>query len=339
MYRFLKGFLGKTQSQPTPAVWQAPTEVVVEGMPPLVLPQYLGWYCDLPVPDWPAIHLWLDMATDESMKNAAYIACVRAWLLHFCKALGANYYLLESEQAMVLSSAKPDIVQVTLSYMERTLKRISYMLDGLAKVPSHGKSILILFDDLDDYYRYVSYYYPEDGKFALSGGIHINAQCSHFVTVENDLPLIEPIIVHEMTHACLSHLPLPAWIYEGLAVIVEQELAGRKFASWTPQEMREKHMFFWGKSEIQEFWSGSSFQRTDDGNLLSYDLARILVEQLGQNWDQFRQFALVADQRDGGAHAARKFFGVSLGALVASLFQKDDTEAFEPLKAGRIVVN
>ncbi|MDR0769945.1 MAG: hypothetical protein LBE75_01910 [Burkholderiales bacterium] len=99
--------------------------------------------------------------------------------------------------------------------------------------------------------------------------------------------------------------------------------------------MQEKHMRFWGGAEIQEFWSGKSFSRPGDAQELSYDLARILVEQLARDWDRFRQFALEADWRDGGARAARETFGISLGAWIASMFEKENAEVFEPRETGR----
>ncbi len=302
----------------------------MEGLPPLVLTEHLNWHQGLPIPDWPAIYAWLNASTDESTQNTAYSACQRAWLLHLAEALEPAYHLVESDRGMVLSSLEPQVARATLAFMERTLKRISWTLDGVAKIPPYGKDILIVLDEPDDYYRYVSHCYPEDGEFAFSGGMYISAGYGHFVTIKDDLSRIEPVIAHEMTHACLAHLRLPLWINEGLAVNTEHKLAGRGASLWTPQEMREKHLRFWGEAEIQEFWSGISFQRPDDGNPLSYDLARILVAQLARDWPRFRQFAVAAEQGDGGARAACEAFGVSLGQLFATLFEKEDAAAFEP---------
>jgi hypothetical protein len=40
-----------------------------------------------------------------------------------------------------------------------------------------------VLDSEEDYYRYVSIYYPSEGEFALSGGMFIHAGCPHFVVV------------------------------------------------------------------------------------------------------------------------------------------------------------
>ena len=213
--------------------------------------------------------------------------------------------------------------------MERTLGRVVKLLDGIARIPPLGKDLLVVFDDDESYYRYVSCYYPDAGEFAFSGGMHIDAGCSHYVTVKNDLRAIEPVIAHEMTHGCVGHLPLPVWLNEGLAVNTEHRLAGAR-STHTQQQLRSKHLVFWGAHEIQEFWSGKSFLRTDDGNLLSYDLARLLVEQLAKNWESFAPFVLAADQVDAGAAAARLHFDVDLGEFVCALFDQEPSPAWSP---------
>jgi hypothetical protein len=176
----------------------------------------------------------------------------------------------------------------------------------------------------------VSFYYPESGEFAFSGGMYINRGAGHFVTVKDDLRGIEPTIAHEMTHSCLSHLPLPLWLNEGIAVNTESRLVRPPHRLATPQQMRDKHLRFWGEDEIQQFWSGKSFGRPDEGQALSYDLARIMVEQLSKDWKPFKRFVGAADYQDGGDAAARQFLGASLGAITAALLERDSAPAWEP---------
>ncbi len=56
-----------------------------------------------------------------------------------------------------------------------------------------------------------------------------------------------------------------------------------------------------------------------DGNLLSYDLARILVAYMAKDWEAFRRFVLAANMADGGAAAAREHLGADLGKLACAL--------------------
>ena len=53
-----------------------------------------------------------------------------------------------------------------------------------------------------------------------------------------------------------------------------------------------KHEKFWGKEEIQQFWSEESFGRPDEGSSLSYELARFTIKSLSHDYNQFREFAL-----------------------------------------------
>jgi hypothetical protein len=87
-------------------------------------------------------------------------------------------------------------------------------------------------------------------------------------------------------------------------------------------EIEQTHLAFWGEEEIQEFWSGKSFLRAGDGNLLSYDLARLMVEQLSRPWEPFKQFVLAADGADAGSAAARQYLGVDLGEVVSELLEQ-----------------
>jgi hypothetical protein len=308
----------------------APDDIVIDGLRPFRLADHLTMHEDLPIADWTAVRAWLSTTDLPNLQSSAWTACERAWLLHLRKALGNRYQLLESDSAALLSSLEAKIAKATLDYIQRTRRRILRVLDGIAQVAPWGKDLLIVFDDQESYYRYVSYYYPEAGEFALSGGMHIDAGCSHFVTRKADLSAIEPVIAHEMTHGCVAHLPLPLWLNEGIAVNTERRIAAAGAPLYTPQEMRDKHLSFWGEREIQQFWSGKSFDRTDDGNLLSYDLARIIVEQLAKDWKSFKRFVLAADRADAGACAASVAFGIDLGALACALLEQGGSPAWTP---------
>lgn len=306
-----------------------PSEVVIDGASAFALAQHLALHEGYPLPDWEAVQAWVSALESSELQGRAWTAVERAWLLHMREALGTDFRLSQSDNALLLSSLEANVARATLDYMERTLQRVVKLLDGVARIPPMGKDLLLVFDDDESYYRYVSCYYPDAGEFAFSGGMHINAGCSHYVTVKNDLRVIEPIIAHEITHGCVGHLPLPAWLNEGLAVNIEQQLAGAR-STHTPQQLRNKHMAFWGEREMQEFWSGKSFLRTDDGNLLSYDLARLIVEQIARNWEAFKRFVLAADGDDAGAAAARDHLGVDLGEFVCALLEREPSLAWVP---------
>ena len=136
--------------------------------------------------------------------------------------------------------------------------------------------------------------------------------------------------VPELTHACLSHLPVSAWLNEGIAVNTERRLCPPRSAVSTPQQMHARHCAFWGPAEVQQFWSGKSFLRTDEGNELSYDLARIIVSQFGADWDRFRPFVLSANIEDGGDSAATQHLGIPLGEVVCALLEQAPSPEWAP---------
>lgn len=250
--------------------------------------------------------------------------------MHLRDALGEGYELKESPLAFVLSPYVDRTPEALLEFIARTRRRIDGTLEGLTHREEGDREILIVFADDDTYYRYVTHAYPEDGEFAFSSGMFLHSGCPHFVTMQQELQTVERVITHEMTHASVAHLRIPLWLNEGLAVNTEERLMGALPKLYSVAEMREKHLAFWNRETIQEFWSGHSFYRPDDGNMLSYDLGRTLVEILAGRWSQFRAFALAASYEDGGAAAARECLGIELGDSLAGMFEQESSEGWAP---------
>ena len=67
----------------------------------------------------------------------------------------------------------------------------------------------------------------------------------------------------------------------------ERRLCPRVRSRYTPQEVRDKFAHFWNEETIQEFWSGKSWRRPDEGNSLSYELATTFIGLAAANWQQF----------------------------------------------------
>jgi hypothetical protein len=230
----------KTAKRPDERVFKiaAPDKIDAPGFESLDFAVNLQFVNGLPVPNWPTVHSWVESITDTNVQASAWISAELAWLGHLQQALGPHYYCVQHEQAIVLSALEPNVANATAQYMTKTLARIHKVLEGIAQPPAYGKDILLVFEDEDSYYRYVSRYYSVDGEFALSSGMHINWGCGHFVALQADMRVIEPVIAHEMTHGCLSHLPIPAWLNEGLAVKTERRLSPSPGYQYTPMQLR-----------------------------------------------------------------------------------------------------
>lgn len=286
----------------------------------------------LPVPDWKAVNAWLG-TLDAAEHGKAWSDVELAWMSCLRAALGEPYKVGRFGQSVILSSLDARQEQMVAVFMDASLKKIVKTLGRLASVPVWGYDILMVFDDSRTYYNYVSRYYPDEGEFAISSGMHISYGCGHFVTTRQDMQMIEPVIVHEMTHSCLAHLPIPVWLNEGLAVNTEQLLCHPAPAGIDPRERHRQHQLFWTPDTIQQLWSGTSFKRPDEGSELSYDIARILVSQMAKDWQQFEGFVLDADVQDGGQLSATDHYGITLGALICALLDKEYVDDWEPLPA------
>ena len=154
-----------------------------------------------------------------------------------------------------------------------------------------GKHVAIIFKDLDHYYDYVSMFLPEEGEFGISSGMYINNGYGHFVFPTQDMEYAEPIAVHELTHACLSHLPIPTWLNEGLAVLMEEVLANNTL--YIDKEIVAQHHQYWNEENIQEFWSGDSFYASDEGQGLSYRIQEPAVYPLTPTGLRFLHFFML----------------------------------------------
>ena len=330
MLGFLKSLVPSTATPPNPE--RAPASVRLKGGLEFALERHLVRHEGFPVVDWEKAQAWVD-SLQAGRQPEAWSACERAWLLHFRDALGPGFRLDETACAALVSSLAPNVARAALEFIDRSARRVGAVLQGVAETAPWGRDILILFDSDESYYRYVSHYYPAAGEFATSGGMHIGSSgCSHFVSVKrDDVRELEPMIVHEMTHASLAHLPLPLWLNEGLAVNTERRLTGvPREALGAPEKRHERMRRFWSGLRIQEFWSGASFQRPGEPNELSYELARIVVESLAGHWEAFARFVRAARAEDAGAAAAREHLGLDLGEVVTALLERDTPKSWSP---------
>ena len=305
------------------------SQIDASGVNPLVLASVMRDGNGFPLVDWSAVGDWVGHIAPGLEQSQAWGAVERAWFDHLRQALGPDFRVEAHESALLLSNLDPVVARAMLSYVSKSLQRILRVLDGIATTPAWGHDLVIVFKDKESYYQYVANYYPDKGEFAESSGMFIQAGCGHFVTVAAELPALEPIIVHELTHSCLHHLPLPAWLNEGLAVNTERRLSppvGRPDL----QKLHARHQAFWDKQRIQALWNGQSFLEVGQSNELSYDLAQLLVSHLAAEWGPFRDFCVNAQDRDAGAQSAAEFLDVSLGALVCALLDREPSPDWEP---------
>jgi hypothetical protein len=273
---------------------------------------------EFPRPDWETIHKAIE-DQPEAERADLWNAAVMLWLAKLIEVLGPAYRIQESDNFLIVTSADDNFADMLADFLESSRTNILTTMEGIAADDYAHKHVVIIFDSEEQYYPYISYFYPDEGEFAMSGGIYVIEGYRHFVFPRVADDIIYSVAAHELAHACLSHLDLPMWLHEGLARTMEDKITG----SGPPQmyrEQYERHRLFWNEDTIQQFWSGDSFMRPDEGSDLSYELARFAVETLSNDYDIFREFVLDTKSSDSGEAAAIKRYGRSLGELIEQFF-------------------
>lgn len=274
-----------------------------------------------PRPDWISIQDNLEAAS-ETEAHDEWCSIGRTWMSKMVKSAGQGYTVSETENFFILSNLSRSQSVLLNRFVERTRTTILKKLHGIAQDEGYGKHILLIFGDNDAYYKYISHHYP-DGEFPLSAGVYLGGDYGHMAIPFVDVGETEATFAHEFTHCCLRHLPIPLWLDEGLAVTLEDEVCGNRPLRIDAKQL-SKHEKFWSPVTIQEFWSGDSFNRVDEGNELSYELARYCLKALAHDLQEFILFVNHSSYKDGGEAAAIEIYEGSLGGLPYQFFGEGD---------------
>ncbi len=285
-------------------------------------------------PDWDAIAGIIEANVPESDWNSAWEAAARSWLDQLRKALDGDYQVHETTNFMILSEAPTSVIQDACRTYEDALSRILTNLEGIASDEHYGKHVVLMFTSMDDYYDYIIHFYP-DGEHPMSGGVCLSGgSYIHYAFPTTDHLSYRTVLVHELTHGCLGHLPIPTWINEALAMRMEQVICGSDIFK-LDQELYERHAAHWNAETIQQFWSGQSWTIPGDSFELSYNLAQVLFRKIEVDLkaSRARIFEFIANARldDSGEGAFEAAFKLSLGDLVGS-FLGEDSWAPNPTK-------
>jgi len=276
-----------------------------------------------PIVDWKAAREQFESQAESTAPEDYWSNAAHAWLEALVAHLGDQYTVQESEHFSVLSGLADKQSKLAAEFCERSRRRILRDLEGIAAPWGNGPHVVMIFNTEDEYYEYIGNYYPKTGEFAMSSGMFIQQGYGHFVFVASDLTRMEPIIVHELTHCLLAPLPIPAWLNEGTAVNMENQLSPRyvdpRQGIFVHREIAQKRAAFWNNATIQEFWSGKSFKRPDEGCALSYDLAQELTRLIARDYAKYRAYMNSAERGDAGSQAAIEVLDFALGDLTGAV--------------------
>lgn len=281
-------------------------------------------------PDWEAIGHLIEEQVPESEWNSAWEAAALAWVGRIRDSLGGGYQLHQTANFLILSAAPPRIVRDACKSFEEARQQILSNLEGVALDEGYGKHVVLMFERIDDYYGYLDYFYPE-GDHPMSGGVCLSGEgYVHFAFPTVDYSSYRTVLVHELTHGCLNHLPIPLWLNEALAMRMEQAICETQ-TFHLDREIHDRHLAYWNEETIQQFWSGISWSIPGDSNELSYNLAQILWKKIEGDLSAPRsallEFAAIADCQDAGEAALQEVFDVGLVDIVTDFLGEG---AWEP---------
>jgi hypothetical protein len=270
-----------------------------------------------PYPNWKKVWDYINQNVARSSWSDAWREAALQWLEKLRTALGQKYFLNESDNFFLISCREQNERKNVLSFAENARHTIQNQLRGIKLRETYGKQVIVIFDVIDDYYRYVSYFYPgEKGNYNLSWGIFLRGGYGHIAVPFYDARNIRSILAHELAHNAIFTLPVPRWLNEGVAKIFELLVLNTRGTGFdTDMDLAERHRAYWTQENIQAFWSGHAFLSPDSAEL-SYSLANILINLIAKERGDFKNFLQNANYSDSGEAAFNKIYKKSLGQIV-----------------------
>ena len=248
------------------------------------------------------------------------------WLAQLVQDLGGSYKQYESWNFLLLSAESEKDSEAMLRTGENAVAAIETRLKPLLnREEMYGKHVMLAFTDQDDYYSYVSYFYP-DGRHTQSSGVYLAKGYYHIAFTLSDLCQPGMVITHELTHNALRHIRLPLWLNEGVSVKIENEIGGGIRRSILDADLAELHHAYWNSQTIQEFWAGTSFHKDPDSQKLSYSLAEIMITLMIQDhgWDNVLKFVESATRVDAGLDSSFKYLNRPIDVIAKEFLGPGD---------------
>ena len=282
----------------------------------------------LPHVDWGAADAWIERTEpDCAQHQRARRGVAAAWLDELRDALEDDHRRWRSASVEGLAPLESNLSAGVRDVADRSLKVIHQSLSQLwggDPIPPVG---VIALASKDDYYSFVSHYYPDEGTWGTSGGMYIRETFPVLVLPMQVRHAYPATIAHELTHHALKALDLPIWAEEGLTQMMEERVTGQTDFVFDRQK-RERHGEHWSAVGLNRFWSGESYHSAeDDEQELAYNLSEVMARTLlADHPKRFMAFAKEARSADFGAAAAKKHLGVSLSELAARSLGDGDWE-------------
>ena len=283
-------------------------------------------------PDWAKIGAWINgRSADDAERAAMWHDASLQWLRVLTQDLGGSYGVAESRLCLLLSARSPFAARGLVAECDSILLHLRTRLGSAAWRWPHGKHAVLMFEEEDEYYRYISDFYEDGGAYGTSDGVFLPRGYAHTALPSGQRN--SHVLMHEFVHLCLSqHKSIPKWLNEGLAKSLARETFDPR-ARGFDRDSAKAQRTFWTPATIQRFWSGEAF-RVDEERKMSYNLAELLVGIMMRQLGDLGPFIASAQRRDGGESAARECFDLGLGEVAAAVLGEGDWQPQLPLPAG-----
>jgi hypothetical protein len=270
--------------------------------------------------EWDRVAKLVNTTVPTEEIGATWDAVALQWVGVIRDELGGSYRISESDDYILLSEYNDDQVKFLLRVTANAHSIILANLGPHAATGGGARNVILLLSDLDDYDHYIAYFY-RGTHIPPSGGVYINTGYQHIALSDRGPTDAAMTIVHELCHNAVHHLPVPAWLNEGVAVTLERKISREIIidlrSGILDGELADRHYAFWNEENIQEFWAGTTFHMKDEAQPLSYSLAEVLVHKLSGDHRLFLEFLANAHYGDGGQTAGLDVLGINLGDVAA----------------------
>jgi len=262
-------------------------------------------------PDWKVISKAIEGLASTEGRRLAWDDVILQWAKKLAGELGGNYRISKSGKCVLVSSLDTAPANRLLRSTRSAIDKIQESLRGIAWKNFEGLHLIVLLDEEDDYYQYLSEFYPE-GEHPATTGVHIHRGFPHIACLFHGETSAAQVISHELVHHSIHHLRVPRWLHEGLAMTIERMMNSQR-VQMLSDDLPERHHRFWNEKTIQGFWAGTSFGEPGEPVQLSYSLAEVLLHLLARNREDFLAFVETVDYYDAGQTAALDCLGTCLG--------------------------
>jgi len=263
-----------------------------------------------------------DIDIEEYWKHASH-----CWILKIASEQEETATVFETANLLVMTSFSSESQNRLGRNLEKALLSVLSYLGSASEFERLGKMGVLVFSDPISYSNYIARFYPEGSVAPMSGGLCITEGYVHVALFEDEWGDLISAFVHEATHAYVSHLSLPLWMEEAIAMRMEGLVAGRPEYQ-LDRELYHRHRTHWNRETLTQFKSGESWSIVGDSFELSYQLAEILWKKIETNLEakplEIQDLIKRASWEDGGEKALQEIFGIGLDDLIRSFLGDSD---------------